>query len=220
MISRKAANYWDAPETSGSPDENSALTNGWYACGTTLLHLANNAETAALLLNSGADVNAVDHTGRTPLHHAVMHGREDVARLLLASGGDVNAAEMQTGRTPLFYAASREMVDILLAYAANISSRDTKGRIPLHKAAEDGHVDVVQSLISLGADVNDRDYESWTPLHYAARWPSNDLMVGVLLFYGADSSIMNRFGMTSCDLAVSRNCRPIVPILKSVSRVS
>ena len=190
MIPREVAKNWDAPEALGSPDD------------------------------SGADVNAVDLVGRTPLHHAVMHGREAVARLLLANGADVNAVEMQTGRTPLFYATSREMIDILLTCTANISARDTKGRTPLHKAAEDGRVDVAQSLIAMGVDVNARDNESWTPLHYAARWPSNDLMVGILLFYGADSSIMNRFGMTPCDLAVSRNYRPIVPILGVISRVS
>ena len=128
----------------------------------------------------------------------------------------MNASEMPSGRTPLFYASSKAMVDLLVASGADINHRDTKGRTALHKAAEDALVDVAQVLISKGADVNCRDYESWTPLHYAIQWHGGRFMVGVLLFFGADSRIVNRFGMTPRDLAASWDYRPVVPIPESL----
>lgn len=52
------------------------------------------------LLEAGADVNAKDKGGHTPLHWACITGRVDVARLLLDHGADPNAREADYGRTP------------------------------------------------------------------------------------------------------------------------
>jgi len=42
---------------------------------------------AKLLLEHGADPNARDHEGRTPLHHAAVHSIDSV-KLLLVAGAD------------------------------------------------------------------------------------------------------------------------------------
>lgn len=169
-------------------------------------------DSVTLLLPLGTKVNEIDQFGLTPLHYAAKLGQDDVAQHLLANGADVNAVEMLSGRTPIFYASNAAVADVLLMAGADINQRDVKGRTALHKAAEDGLIEVARILISKGADVNDRDHEGWTPLHYAAHWQGNDYMMGVLLFYGADSRIVNRCGMTPCDLAPSLNHRPIVPV--------
>lgn len=55
--------------------------------GCTLLHIA--CETAdigmvELLLQYGANINATDMRGRTPLHRCILKGRSIIARLLLS----------------------------------------------------------------------------------------------------------------------------------------
>ena len=86
------------------------------------------AEVAALLLARGADVNAAEDNGKTPLHLAARHldrpGVTDVARQLLERGADVCAINKH-GRTPLHVAAEhdhlRELVELVAdARVANL----------------------------------------------------------------------------------------------------
>ena len=78
---------------------------------------ADNKEIVELLLASGADVNAKDEMGETPLHLAAQFGRKEIAELLIAEGADVNA-KGDFGRTPLDTAEDKEMADLLRKHGA------------------------------------------------------------------------------------------------------
>lgn len=58
--------------------------------GKTALMLATSPEIAQFLLKNGADVNATDEDGMTPLMEAARHKRTEVARVLIAAGADLN----------------------------------------------------------------------------------------------------------------------------------
>ncbi|CAL5361760.1 unnamed protein product [Camellia sinensis] len=71
--------------------------------GCSLLHLACQAADIGmveLLLQHGANVNASDSRGQTPLHHSIIRGRIAIAKLLLTRGADPHACDRE-GKTPL-----------------------------------------------------------------------------------------------------------------------
>ena len=106
------------------------------------------------LLEKGADPNAQDSSGWTPLHTAVAHGHVNVAKLLIEYGADVNAKTLR-GWTPLHFASAFRMplmVKLLLQNGADVNAKDKDGATPLHFAASKGYLDVVELLLKNGAD--------------------------------------------------------------------
>jgi len=66
---------------------------------------------AELLITKGADVNAKNKDGITPLHLAAAFGEKDVAEKLLARKAEVNARD-NDGGTPLHYAVAQGREDV------------------------------------------------------------------------------------------------------------
>ena len=94
-----------------------------------------NLEAVKQHLADGADVNAKDKYGLTPLHHAAWQGRNEIVELLIANGADVNAKDVDGG-TPLHYAAwqgRNEIVELLIANGADVNAKDVDGGTPLHE---------------------------------------------------------------------------------------
>ena len=88
-------------------------------------------------LANGADINAKDNDGWTPLFFAADAGHKGLVELLLASKAEVNA-KSNAGNTPLHKAAHnghKDVTELLLANKADINAKDEDGSTPLHEAA-------------------------------------------------------------------------------------
>lgn len=74
-------------------------------------------EAVALLIDNGADLNARNYRGCTPLHVAVHHGDEEIVGLLLESAEVDIIADDDGGYTPLHTAidmGNRYIIDMLV----------------------------------------------------------------------------------------------------------
>ena len=138
-----------------------------------------NNELLSLLITAGADVNAADEEGCTPLSCAADAGRSECVKLLLAAPGiDVNK-EDKDGWTPLHYAACwghSECVKLLLAAPGiDVNMANKNGQTPLYWAACWGHSECVKLLLAApGIDVNKASEDGETPLYRATRWGQSE----------------------------------------------
>lgn len=126
------------------------------------LHMAclyGDVAVAALLIDSGADVNmstsllpnSLRHMalGGTPLlHTASEHDNVDIVDLLIESGADVNLTS-EGGETPLHWAARRgneAVVKSLLRGGADISARNNGGKTPYDLVSKNEKTEVAKIL--------------------------------------------------------------------------
>jgi len=177
------------------------------------------------LLAEGADPNAANRFGVTPLHEAATVGNAAMLEALLEAGGDANA-KFGEGETVLMTAAragNAESVRALLAHGADVDAYEHwHGQTALMWAAIENHADIVQMLIDAGAAVNarstmhdwvkisysegnvpkTRDLGGLTALQFAAREGSLE-SVEKLLAAGADPNATEpMYQLTSLQLAI------------------
>jgi len=123
-----------------------------------------------LLLQKGANINATNKQGFTPLFMAAGKGQRDTVMLLLDKGADVNLRNKYNGATGLIIAAEEghsEIVAALLNKGANINATANNGYTALMIAVQAGKKDAAQTLVAHGADVNMVARNGWAALAIA-----------------------------------------------------
>lgn len=147
-----------------------------------------------LLVDAGADLNAKNHRGETPLHVCqspvllkllleagatphlgpyfsqrpnALDEDSDILKLLLEAGADVQ--ETYHSKSVLMLSTSNTVkFDMFLSHGCDPSLRSDQGQTVLHiaaKAMSPNLPDVISKLLAYGIDVNIRDKNGNTPLH-------------------------------------------------------
>jgi len=174
---------------------------------------------ARLLLQYGADPDALDSEGMRPAHLAVQRADPAMVRLLVEKGTNVDAYSTNGGwrGTLLHYLADLpldlEVVRLAMARSRHIDAPDSDGGTPLHWAARHADRHFAKLAIRAGADVNRRDDEGQTPLHWAAQ-PRREETMEILIEAGADLSVRDKQGRTPLMLAVERGYMNIAGFLR------
>ncbi len=130
------------------------------------------------LLRLGADVDARDDNGLTPLIFASFWGNESIARLLIDQGADLEA-KSNYGGTALVKASEAGqigIVSLLLTKGANIEAQDEQGNTPLLGALRTNETETAKLLLKSGARVRVRNVCGKTPIDYAQIYRNQELM--------------------------------------------
>lgn len=143
---------------------------------------------AVELIDAGADVNAAQRDGTTPLHWAAYRVDAQLVRRLLEHGARADVVN-RFGATPLgeaVKAANPEIVRLLLEAGADPDSPNQDGQTALMLTVRTGSVEVARLLLDRGANVNAREqWREQTALMWAADVASGEL-VQLLIDHGAD----------------------------------
>jgi ankyrin repeat protein/mono/diheme cytochrome c family protein len=191
------------------------LIRGKDAGGSTALHHAAGygpLDNLQSLIDKGADVNAKNRRGSTPLHWAI-HDEAKV-RLLLAKGANVNAKQAQ-GRTPLYLAAMLgngvPTLRLLLSKGADPNLAAVNGQTPLMMAAR-FNIEAVRLLIEKGADMNAKDGAGETAL-MSACVGGDARAVRLLIERGADVKVTSKRNETALGFAATAGAQTSVEML-------
>src|SRR5262245_25988904 len=125
----------------------------WIYAGDTSLHLAAAAlrtDVADLLIASGADPNAVNRRGATPLHYA--------------------CDPRPRSRTTWNPSQQAALIELLARHGADVERSDRGGATPLHRAVRARSASATAALLTLGARTDCPLKKSGSlPLHLAVR---------------------------------------------------
>ncbi len=175
-------------------------------------------------LKSGADVNARDGAGNTPLISAALSADAGVLDQLLKAGADVNAAN-KAGATALLRAATFwDKVLLLVQAGADVRARSAIGNTALMLAArQHGNTATVKLLLDRGALVNATNVFGATALMAAVA--AEDMgTTRLLLDRGADVNAVPAMqqdgflwggGRSALSWAAFRGNEPLVKLLLS-----
>jgi len=190
--------------------------------GQTPLHIAvayagakGDATSVEILLEAGADANAVNSAGGTPLSYADKLNDLKIVRLLLRHGAKTDIPITQAGQTVLHSAAHAghaEIVRLLLDAKATVDVKSKSGQTPLFFAIAGSHVDAASCLLGAGANPNIKDMSRLTPLFYAANNGKLPI-VKTLIDAGADPEARDPEGRTPADWATKKGHKGVADYL-------
>jgi ankyrin repeat protein len=114
---------------------------------------------ALALIAGGADVNATQPDGTTPLMWAVNHGEQELISELLKHGAKPTGRNVlgATALTEAIETGDSELVALLLKAGADPNLGNEDDQTPLMLAARQGSMPMVEALVKAGAKINTRE---------------------------------------------------------------
>lgn len=159
-------------------------------------------ETVRAMVQNGADIEAQNENGHTPLIMACNNQNFNVYTTLLDLGANINHKDKH-GNTVMFHAVevhNQQIFEDLITRGMDWKAKNNMHQRPLHAAASSGNIEALTKLAKLGGDVTEADYAGDMPMHYAVNRQSLPV-VKELLRLGAPLEPLNGMGWTPLVLA-------------------
>lgn len=182
--------------------------------GDTLLHILCKAacepSKIAKAIAFGANVNARNHNGETPIMNASSSSQASVPtiELLMAHGADLCLVD-RFGNNLMHHVAMGHFtnVEYLLRQHLPIDMPNCGGELPIHKAAFHHSIRSIRLLLDAGSPIDAIDNEGKNVLHHALMWvyPYGIETATFLLQNGADQYHTDRQGRSPLGMLFAQN---------------
>lgn len=172
--------------------------------GQTALHVASfGGQKGAVecLLKKGAEKNAQDFFGNTPLHLATIYEHVEVADMLASHGADLNVrnfkkptVDLYQQNTPLHLAVLKQnekLVEVLLHHGAQPNMPNALRQTPLHLAMQRVNRRVIELLVLHGGCVDAKDKNGLTPADVAKKQGMNSNIAFLSKLVGCELPVQN-----------------------------
>lgn len=158
------------------------------------------AQAIDALLRRGFDPNTLDPKGLNGLYLALRDQSLKAAGALVAwpkTNVEIRTAQDES---PLMMASLKGDLDLVRKLIDRGADVNKPGWTPLHYAATNGHLEIMQLLLDENAYIDAESPNGTTPLMMAAHYGSS-AAVKLLVEAGADPNIRNQLGLTAIDFA-------------------
>jgi ankyrin repeat protein len=196
---------------------NPAVMSSRDSLGNTVLHHATMWKIDSVIpaiVERGANTEAVNISGETPLFIAVKANAASTVRALLGAGASLTGRD-SLGNTALHTAVrsnAPQAAEALLDANSNIDAYNLYGQTPLHDAVRLGSYDTQVILVRRGANIEVRDNEGNTPLLLTVRM-GTFRAAEQLITSGGDINTRNNSGDTALHTAVRDERSDLVALL-------
>jgi uncharacterized protein len=174
------------------------------------------------LIAAGANLEARDARGRTPLHVATHARQREAVKLLAKAGAKLDALEDDRYDAVTIASVADDVPTLALLLSLGASAKQVTSRYDgtaLIAAAHLGHDEVVRQLIAAGAPLDHVNNLHWTAAIEAVvlgdGGPRHQRTLAALVDAGANLQLTDRQGNTPLQLAKARGYTAMVKLLEA-----
>jgi len=174
------------------------------------------------LIASGANLDARDARGRTPLHVAAHARQREAVKLLAKAGAKLDVLEDDRYDAVTIASVADDVQTLALLLSLGASAKQVTSRYDgtaLIAAAHLGHDEVVRQLIAAGAPLDHVNNLHWTAAIEAVVLGDGGLRhqrtLSALVDAGANLQLADRQGNTPLQLAKARGYTAMVKLLEA-----
>lgn len=176
-----------------------------------------NPQVIRALLNRGFDPDTADPQGLPGLYLALRDGSLKAAQALIDWPKTKVEVRTPADESPLMMASLKGHVEIARQLIARDADVNKPGWTPLHYAATNGHLAIMELLLEQHAFIDAESPNGTTPLMMAAHY-GTPAAVKLLLEAGADATMKNQLGLSAIDFAHRAGRQDAVEMIASSLR--